>query len=188
MLDLFRQPKKVLAAVERLIPTAIQLGVVTATVQDNPFVFIPLHKGADGFMSHQQYKTFYWPAHKAVLLGLIEEGLVPFHLVEGGYNERLDEIAASDLPARATYWNFDLTDMLQVKKKFGSWAAFGGNVPGSLLYTGTVKQVEDFVKKLIDTVAQDGGFALATGVVLDHAKPENLHAMFKTCKEYGVYR
>lgn len=188
MLDMFRQPKKVLAAVERIAPIAIQLGVATATVQDNPFVFIPLHKGADGFMSHEQYKTFYWPTHKAVLLGLIEEGLVPFHLVEGGYNERLDVIAAAGLPARATYWNFDLTDMAQVKKKFGSWAAFGGNVSGSLLYTCTAKQVEDFVKNLIDTVARDGGFALATGVVLDHAKAENLHAMFKTCKEYGVYR
>jgi hypothetical protein len=188
MLDTFRQPKKVVAAVERITPIAIQLGVETATVQDNPFVFIPLHKGADGFMSHDKYQKFYWPTHKAVLMGLIEEGLVPFHLVEGGYNERLDEIAASGLPAGATYWNFDLTDMAQVKKKFGKWAAIGGNIPGSLLFTATATQVADYVKKLIDTVARDGGFALATGVVIDHAKPENMHAMFKTCKEYGVYK
>jgi len=44
------------------------------------------------------------------------------------------------------------------------------------------------VKDLIDNVGQDGGYAMATGAVLDHAKPENLHVMFDTCKEYGVYK
>lgn len=187
MLDTFRQPKKLLAALDRLIPIAIKLGVDTATVQNNPFVFIPLHKGADGFMSHASFKKFYWPNYKETILGLINEGLVPFQFVEGAYNERLDEIAEAGLPAGSTYWTFDLTDMAQVQKKFGSWAAYGGNVSGSLLYTGTVKQVEDNVKYLIDTCGADGGFAIAPGVVLDHAKPENLHAMFDTTKSYGVY-
>ena len=49
------------------------------------------------------------------------------------------------------------------------------------------EQVVTYVKDLIDTVGQDGGYALATGAVLDHATVDNLHAMFKTCKEYGVY-
>ena len=51
MLDKFRQPKKVLAAMERLAPIAIESGVRQATGNHGPFVFIPLHKGADGFMS-----------------------------------------------------------------------------------------------------------------------------------------
>lgn len=187
MLDMFHQPKKVLAACERLLPIAVRLGVETATVQDNPFVFIPLHKGADGFMSDADYKKFYWPMHKALILGLIEEGFVPYHLVEGGYNERLHLITDPDIPAGSTYWNFDRTDMVQVKKNLGGWACFSGNISGSLLYTGTPKEVEAYVKNLIDNVARDGGFALATGLVLDHAKVENLNAMFKACKEYGVY-
>jgi hypothetical protein len=40
---------------------------------------------------------------------------------------------------------------------------------------------------LIDVAGKDGGYALATGAVLDHTTPENLHAMFKTGREYGVY-
>jgi uroporphyrinogen-III decarboxylase len=188
MLDLYRQPKKVLAACERLVPIAVQLGVQTATVQDNPFVFIPLHKGADDFMSDADYKKFYWPTHKAVILGLIEEGFVPYHLVEGSYNHRLHLITDPDIPAASTYWNFDRTDMVEVKKHLGGWACFSGNVSGSLLYTCRPEQVRSYVKELIDKVAQDGGFALATGLVVDHAMPDNLHAMFTTCKEYGVYR
>ncbi|MFN8597534.1 MAG: uroporphyrinogen decarboxylase family protein [Anaerolineae bacterium] len=188
MLDMYRQPAKLLAAVDRTVPIAVQLGVQTATGQGNPFVFIPLHKGADGFMSNADFKKFYWPSLKATLLGLINEGLVPYLFVEGGYNSRLDTIADPDIPAGSTYWSFDKTDMQEVKKKLGGWACFAGNLPNSMLHAGTPAQVADYVKQLIDTVAVDGGYALAAGAVVDEARPENLHAMFETCKTYGVYR
>jgi Uroporphyrinogen decarboxylase (URO-D) len=187
MLDLRRRPNKVLAAAERLVPLAVQMGVQTATTQDNPFVFIPLHKGADGFMSDADFKKFYWPTYKATLQGLVDEGLVPFNLVEGGYNQRLDVIADPDIPAGCTYWSFDQTDMLAAKKKLGGWACIAGNVPASLLYAGTAAQVVDYVKRLIDTVGMDGGYALSIGAVLDQARPENLHAFFETGRTYGVY-
>jgi hypothetical protein len=188
MLDKFRRPQKVLAAMDKLVPIGIDLGVRSATGVHHPVVFMPLHKGADGFLSSEDFKTFYWPTLKAVILGLIEQGNVPYLFAEGGYNQRLDIIADSDIPKGKTIWMFDQTDMTQVKKKFGSWACFGGNVPLSLLKAGTPKKVADYVKRLIDECAGDGGFILSTGAVLDDAQPENLHAMIDTCKEYGVYR
>mgnify|MGYP000945072080 CR=1 FL=1 len=187
MMDMYRQPAKLLAALERTVPIAVQMGVGTATGQNNPFVFIPLHKGADGFMSNADFKKFYWPSLKATLIGLVNAGLVPYLFVEGGYNQRLDVIADPEIPAGSTYWTFDKTDMQAVKRKLGGWAAFGGNVPNSMLHAGTPAQVTDYVKQLIDTVAGDGGYAMAAGAVVDEAKPENLHAMFDTCKSYGVY-
>ena len=36
-------------------------------------IVIPLHKGADGFLSDEQFKKFYWPNFRALLVGLIEE-------------------------------------------------------------------------------------------------------------------
>ena len=57
-----------------------------------------------------------------------------------------------------------------------------------MLHAGTQEQVIDYVKFLIDQVAGDGGYAMAAGAVVDEAKPDNLHAMFETCKTYGVYR
>ena len=188
MLDKFRQPKKLLAAVERLVPLAIDMGVRSAGTVDNPIVFIPLHKGADGFMSNDDFKTFYWPTLKAVILGLINEGIVPYLFVEGGYNQRLDFIADPDIPKGTTIWIFDQTDMKEVKKRFNGWACFGGNVPVSMLKAGTPQDVEDYVKQLLDGVAQDGGFILSTGAVLDDAAAENLHAMIDTGKKYGVYK
>ena len=55
----------------------------------NPLIFMPLHKGADGFLSDEQFKTFYWPTLKKVIVGLIEGGCIPFPAAEGGYNTRL---------------------------------------------------------------------------------------------------
>jgi hypothetical protein len=110
MMDMYRQPQKVLAAVERLVPLAIDMGINAANGSGNPFVLIPLHKGADGFMSNADFQKFYWPTLKATLLGLIQEGVVPFLFVEGGYNQRLDVIADSGLPAGRTMWLFDKTD------------------------------------------------------------------------------
>ncbi len=187
MLDMYRYPNKVLAAVERLTPIAIQMGLQAVSFSQQPIVLIPLHKGADGFMSREDFRKFYWPTLKATLLGLIEGGAVPFLFVEGGYNERLDIIAESGLPAGTTMWLFDRTDMQNVKKFFGGWACFGGNVPASLFYAGTPEDVEAYVRGLIETVGQDGSFFLSPGVVIDQAKPENIHAYLRAAEKYGAY-
>lgn len=187
MLDMYRRPKKLLAAMERLVPLAIDMGLRTAGLGNNPHVFIPLHKGADGFMSDKDFKTFYWPTLKAVVLGLVEAGAVPFLFVEGGYNHRLDVITDPDIPKGTTIWIFDQTDMKEVKKRFTGWSCFGGNVPVSLLKAATPEQVSDYVKRLMDDVAGDGGFILSTGAVLDDATPENFHAFIDAGKKYGVY-
>lgn len=187
MLDKFRQPKAVLAAVERFVPLAIEAGIHSAKRSRSPIVFMPLHKGADGFMSNKDFATFYWPTLKAVIIGLINEGLIPYLFVEGGYNKRLDIVTDSEIPAGRTIWMFDQTDLLEVKKRFTGWACFGGNVPSSLLIASTPEEVRTYVRRLIDSVGQDGGYILSTGATVDDALAANLHSMIDTCKEYGVY-
>jgi uroporphyrinogen-III decarboxylase len=138
-------------------------------------------------MSEKDFKTYYWPTLKATILGIVKEGVVPLLFVEGSYNSRLDVIVDSEIPKGTTLWMFDKSDMKRVKEKFSGWACVGGNVPVSLLATSTPDQVKDYVKRLVDDAAQDGGFILSTGAVLDDARPENLHAMLETGREYGVY-
>jgi uroporphyrinogen-III decarboxylase len=189
LLDKFKRPRKVLEALERLVPLAISQGVAGFRPGGSPLIFMPLHKGADGFMSDSDFNTYYWPTLKAVILGLIEHGLVPFLFVEGAYNQRLDVIADHEIPAGKTVWMFDQSDMRAVKKRFQGWACFTGNVPSSLLTrAATPAQVRDFVKRLIEDVGQDGGYILSNGAVIDEAEAANLHAMIDTCKQYGVYR
>jgi len=186
MLDKFRQPKKLQAAVERLVPIAIDCAVRSAAKGRNPLVFIPLHKGADAFMSNADFKTFYWPTLKAVILGMIQEGLVPFLFVEGSYDKRLDIVADPDIPTGKTLWTFDRTDLREVKKRFAGWACIGGNVPVSMLTAAGPEDVKTHVQRLIDDVGRDGGYILSTSAPMYDAKPENLHALIETGKKYGA--
>ncbi len=186
ILDMFRQPDKVMAACERLTQVAIDFvlrrpGGGPAT----PVIFMPLHKGADGFMSDEQFRTFYWPSLRATLLGLIEEGLIPFLFAEGRYGSRLEVI--SDLPKGGTIWLFDQTDMARAKETIGKVACIQGNVPLSLLYAGTAEETAEYSRKLIDTAGKGGGFILDVGAVADDGKDENLRAMIDTAREYGRY-
>lgn len=187
MLDMYRRPDKIIEAMETLLPLAIDMGIKSATANKNPFVFIPLHKGADSFMSRDQFAKFYWPTLKKVILGLIEEGLVPCLFVEGAYNNRLDFLKDKDLPKGKVYWFFDKTDMVKVKENLSNKAAFGGNVPGSMLKTSTPDKVEAYVRDLIEKVAGDGGYMLTSGAVIDDAEEENIRRMIEAGKKYGKY-
>jgi len=185
MLDMYRQPDKLIEAMERLIPLMIEWGVSDARSAAMPLVLIPLHKGVDGFMSDEQYKTFYWPTLRKVLLGLIDEGLIPMLFAEGSYNTRLEIIR--DLPKGKVVWRFEKTDMARAKEVLGDRACIYGNVPAAILSTGTTDDVKAYCKQLIDVAGKGGGFILSSGTVLDTAKPENVRAMIEFTKEYGIY-
>jgi len=186
MVDLYRQPDKVIEAMEALTPLMINMGISATKMAGNPMVMIPLHKGADGFLSDAQFKKFYWPHFRKLLIGLIDEGCIPFSFVEGGYNSRLEVIR--DIPKGATFWTFDTTDMARAKATVGKVACIGGNVPTDLLAVGTPQQVKEYVKNLIDTCAPGGGYMVANGVAADNVKPENMKVMIDFAKEYGVYK
>jgi uroporphyrinogen-III decarboxylase len=150
-----------------------------------PRVFIPLHKGLDGFMSPTQFKTFYWPTLKRLIEGLIEGGCTPFVFWEGDVSSRLETIG--DVPRGKAVYAFERTDMFRAKEVLGDQVCLKGNVPLSLLMTGTPDEVRDHCKKLIDGVGKGGGFIMDSSTVIDDAKPENVRAMFEITKAYGVY-
>jgi hypothetical protein len=186
MVDMYRRPDKLLEALEAITPIMINLGLGAAQQTGKPFIFMPLHKGADGFLSDEQFKTFYWPTLKKVILGLIEGGCIPFPAAEGGYNTRLKFL--KDLPKGKTLWMFDQTDIVKAKGIVGNTLCIFGNVPSAMLNLSTPQEVKDYCKKLIDTVGKGGGFIMANGAFFDEAKPENVKAMVDFTKEYGVHK
>ena len=183
MMDMFRHPEDVIEACERLVPIMIKTAVAAANRSRSPFISMPLHKGADGFMSEEQFLTFYWPSFRKVLIGIIDEGLVPCPFAEGSYNTRLDII--SDLPKGKTVWMFDQTDMKKAKGTIGKKACIKGNVPSDLMCTGTPDEVTAYCKALIEVAGEDGGYIFSTGAGLQGAKVENVRAMFAAVKRFA---
>ena len=186
LLDMFRRPDKLLEACEQYVPLMIRQGVAAFKTTGNPLVFMPLHKGADDFMSNEQYMEFYWPSLRKVMIGLINEGLVPVAFAEGRYEARLEII--SDLPENKTVWWFERTDMARAKETVGKIACIAGNVPNALFRAGTPDEMKDYCKNLIDVAGKGGGFILSTAAGLQGAKAENVAALIDFSKEYGIYK
>ncbi len=186
MLDMFRQPEKCLKICEKLLPIMLGLAITMAKMSGGHRVFIPLHRGADGFMSLKQFETFYWPTLKGLMMGLIDAGLTPCPFFEGNYNSRLEYLL--ELPGGKVLGYFDDSDILKVKEILGNHLCIMGNVPPSLLQTGNPQDVKDYCKKLIDVAGKGGGFIMAPRSAIDEVKPENLKAMIDFTKEYGVYK
>jgi uroporphyrinogen-III decarboxylase len=185
MTDMYRHPEKLIETMEKLVPIQVSMGTTLSKRMGKPVVMLMLHKGLDSFMSNEQFKTFYWPTLRKVLLGIIEAGLVPMPLFEGSYTSRLEII--SDIPkGKAIYW-FEEVDFHKAKEILGDTVCFRGNVPGSLLYAGTPDQVKDYVRELIDVVGKDGGLMVDSGIWFDEAKHENVKAMVEYTKAYGRY-
>jgi hypothetical protein len=183
MLDMYRRPELVIRACQTLLPFMIEKATAGTKASGNPRVFIPLHKGADGYMSRDQFLKFYWPTLHALMIALIDRGLTPCPFIEGDYTSRLDII--KDVPAGKACYTFEATDMELAKKVLGDRVCIRGNVPGSLLVAGTPDDVRNYCRKLIDTVGRDGGFILDTSTSLDDAKPENVKAMFEAAGAYS---
>jgi hypothetical protein len=186
MMDMYKRPEKLKEAMERLVPIAVNEAVGMANATGSPLIFMPLHKGTGGFMSGKQFETFYWPTFRKVLMGLIEEGLVPMPFAEGDFSARLETI--KDLPRGTAIWHFETMDMARAKKVLGDNACIAGNVPASILCTGNPAQVKEACRKVIETCAPGGGYILTGAASMDHGNPDNLRAMMEAAKEYGTYK
>jgi hypothetical protein len=189
-LDMYRQPAKLLDAIEavtRRRVRRIRQASRVPTLGGSPVVGFPLHKGADGFMSDEQFRTFYWPSLKKIVLAYIEEGFVPELRTQGSYNSRLEVI--TELPKGTVIWHFYMSDIDRAKRALAGTQCFVGSVPQSLLSTGTPRDVDGYARGLIERVGADGGFILCSpGAMGKEARTDCVKAMVAAAKKYGVYR
>jgi len=185
-LDLYRQPEKLLEAIDVQLKLTINTAIRNYPMTNCPLCMMPLHKGDDTFMSDKQFEKFYWPSLQKLFMAMIEEGLVPMPFAEGRYNNRLKQI--TDTPKSGVVWYFDQTDMAEAKRILGKNSCIVGNVPSSIVMTGTKEQVKENCRKLIETCAPGGGYILAGGASIDTGDIANLRVMMEAAYEYGTYK
>jgi hypothetical protein len=183
--DMLRQPEKLLEALDVVAGLHISSILGSPAAKEGLRVFFPLHKGADGWMSEEQFLTFYWPSLKKVMDALIAEGLQCHLFAEGSYNTRLDLV--NDFPKGAVSWRFDRSDMAKVKRVLGANSCIEGNVPSSLLVAGSAADVKAECRRLIEICAPGGGYILGSGATPEFPRIENLRAMAEAAREFGGY-
>jgi uroporphyrinogen-III decarboxylase len=119
-------------------------------------------------------------------MAIVNEGITPVLFAEGSYNKRLDIIG--DFPKGTVTWFFDQTDIFKAKEQIGDRCCIMGNVPTSMMLTGTPNQVKDYCRKLIETCGKGGGYILSGGANIDTGSPENMRVFMTAAKEYGIYK
>jgi uroporphyrinogen-III decarboxylase len=184
--DMFRRPDKLLKALDVIADLSINEVLKSPNFPRLVMVHYPLHKGADGWMSDKQFDTFYWPSLKKMMDAFIKEGLIQSHFAEGSYNTRLEKV--DQFPKGTVTWYFDRTDMFKAKKILGANCSIMGNVPASLILTGSAADVKEYCRKLIVECGKGGGYILSAGSSVGTPKLESLRAMVEAVKEFGVYR
>jgi hypothetical protein len=181
--DLYDQPDNVTALVEKITDFAIEDTIKSCAGSETPYVWFWLHKGVDSFMSDEMYAKFYWPSLRRYIIALTEHDLVPVVYCEGKYDTRLKYL--KDVPKGKVVYDFEDIDMLKAKKELGDTACIAGNLPNYLLTYGTPREIDEYIKRLLGTCADGGGFMFDTGALIDDCKPENFEAMYNAVDRYG---
>jgi hypothetical protein len=186
-MDMYRQPEKLLETLDVIAQRTIDGLHGMMERAQSPFVFIPMHKGDDSFMSIKQFEKFYWPTFRKVLIGIINEGCVPMMVIDGSYNETRLKII-SDLPRAGAVWTMEKTDMFKAKEILGNSACIAGNVTAAMLYTKQPGEIKEYCRKLIEVCGKGGGYILSLGSGVDKCDPAKLHAIIEADHEYGYYK
>ena len=185
-MDMFRQPKKVLAACEALAPHLLQVATAGADPEKNVPIGLWMHRGCVPFLSPKQFEQYYWPTLKWITEQLWARGHQTLYYAEGEWNANLKWFA--ELPERSIVYHVHKGDIFEVAKVLGEKFCISGGIPNDLLAFGSPDDVRGFCKKVIDGVARDGGYIMdASAIMQDDTKAENLRAMTDFTREYGVY-
>jgi hypothetical protein len=186
MLDMFRQPDKLIELCEFVLKELIERTSLVPDENGEIRIFMTNTRGSDDFLSKKQFDTFYWPTFKKLVVNLCERGAMPNIFFEGNFDSRIEYLL--EFPKGKFTAKFDNSDIFRAKDILKNHCCIEGNVPSSLLQTGTKDEVVAYCKKLIDVVGKDGGYILSPRSSTDEVKPENLKVMIDFTKEYGVYR
>ena len=186
MYDMFRQPDKLLELCEFILKKTLETIELKPDEYGRARIFMTNTRGSDDFMSKKQFDTFYWPTFKKLVVELCARGGTPYIFFEGRFDSRIEYLL--EFPKGKFVARFDATDIFRAKEILKDHCCIEGNVPSTLLQVGSVQDIKDYCKKLIDVVGKDGGYILSPRSSTDEVKPENLKAMIDFTKEYGVYR
>jgi uroporphyrinogen-III decarboxylase len=186
-MDLMVKPDVVLKACEALMPHICHFALAGADPAKQVPITIWMHRGCVPFISHEHFNNIYWPTLKPIVEEIWKQGHQVLFYAEGNWDEHLDAFA--ELPEKSIIYHVDQGDIFKAHKTFGHKFCLSGGIPNFLLSFKEPEDVRAHCKKVIDSVAADGGYIMdASAIIQDDARVENMQAMTEVTREYGIYR
>ncbi|MBI2849693.1 MAG: hypothetical protein HYX80_01460 [Chloroflexi bacterium] len=188
--DMFRQPDKLKAALEKILEYRIARATPAVHREGRPAIGNSgeAHRVSDEILSPKQFETFVWPYWKRAIQKTFELGHdVVSMFFEGRRDKQLQYFL--DFPKGSLLIRLAETDIFRAREVLGDRACLMGNVPIQMLQMGSTQDVDEYCKKLITVVGKNGGFILRCSTdYTQEAKPENVKAMIDSVNKYGRYR
>lgn len=185
-MDMATQPDKVLKACEALMPHLVNVGLTSADPAKQVPIGFWMHRGCVPFITPKQFNSHYWPTLKPCIEEFWKHGNQTMFYAEGKWDHHLDDFAT--LPERSILFHVDQGDVFLAHRKLHHKFALSGGIPNVLLSYGKPAEVRAHCKKVIDGVAQNGGYIMdASAIMQDDTSVENLRALTDFTREYGVY-
>lgn len=152
--DLRRQPEKVHAALDAIWEYQEGAKVAKPFDPSKGFPFQPCHIPA--YLSPKQYKEFYWPYEKQLIEWVAGHGGKIFLVMEGRWENIWD--CFLEVPKDSLILNVDDDDFLKVHERLGDHQILCGGLKLADTRLKTFDQIQDDIKRVIDTCAPGGGF------------------------------
>jgi uroporphyrinogen decarboxylase len=112
---------------------------------------------------------------------------VAFH-TDGAVMKILDSLCDTGIDILNPLEPLAANDWKKVKANYGDRLSFMGGVDLKEAMPGSVKDVENDVKRCIETFAPGGGYILTPANHLQtDVPPENIVALYDSCRKHGIY-
>lgn len=185
MLDMYRQPDKLLRACDMILDKRIAHAtpVDPAKRGNARRAGMPLWRGDKSFMSDRQFKKFYWPGLKRALQATIDLGYVPIPFFEAEFGDRLECLL--ELPKGKIIASVEDVDTARARDILKGHTCVLARGPFSLKLASP-GDVADYYKGVFDKYGKGGGLLLNIRLP-DQGNINDIKAMLASIREYCRY-
>ncbi len=175
-MDLFERPRKVARAMDEMVPHLAKNPVRRALKLGYPAVWVGGWRSAPCLLSPEMWDRFVWPYFRQLVTEVTAAGLIAILHLDSDWTRELARFR--ELPARSCIMALDgETDIFRAREVLGDHMCLMGDVPASLLYLGTPGEVEDYCRRLVETLGPRGIILHSGCDIPANAGLENVRAM-----------
>ncbi|MFC2039132.1 hypothetical protein ACFLUG_05120 [Chloroflexota bacterium] len=185
MLDMYRQPDKLLQLCDMILDRRIALGIpADPEKRGNPKrAGMPLWRGDKSFMSDEQFHKFYWPGLKRAMEAVINLGYVPIPFIEAEWGDRLECLL--ELPKGKVVASVEWVDVPRAREVLKDHTCVLARGPFSL-EKASPNEVGAFYKGMIDDHGAGGGLYINVRLP-DEGSKEDISKMLDDIREHAWY-
>jgi len=193
-MDLYRRGDKVKATLDAMVDDMTQDAINCMKAAGGPSatglpgIMMACERGSGQYYNLKIFEKYVWPYIKKMVLAWAKEGYVTTLHFDTDWTLNMPYL--KELPKGMVICEPDsTTDIVKAHEILRGHMCFMGDVPPSISSHGTVKDMEDYCKKLIDVVGKGTGLILSNGcAVPPDTRDENFWAMIRTARTYYPHR